>query len=314
MAPPRSTIADLARRSDGVLTVRRLLAVGADRDWVDRQVARGHWQRIHRGVLVVYSGPLTWRTRARAALAYAGAGAALSHAAAAYLYEFTERPPRVLDVTIPQARRVCPSDGLRLHRGTVRHVDVRGRLVVVGRGDTVLDLVAATRGEDDAVAVIAGAVRARTSPHDVLEALQRRPRTRGASLVRELLALVAAGNESPLELRYHRDVERRHGLPRAILQRRQIVGGLWIRADRLYAGLGVRAELDGELAHPGGRTDRDTWRDNAVLIAVGDITLRYRWSHVRITPCDTALQVAAALRSRGWKGTPRQCRPGCPVS
>ncbi len=75
----------------------------------------------------------------------------------------------------------------------------------------------------------------------------------------------------------------------------------------------MRCELDGELAHPGGRTDSDTWRDNAVLIERGDITLRYRWGHVALTPCATAAQVAAALRLRGWRGAPRACKPDCPV-
>lgn len=86
-----------------------------------------------------------------------------------------------------------------------------------------------------------------------------------------------------------------------------------MRADCVYRGRGVRVELDGGLGHPGGRTDKDTWRDNAVGMEHLELTLRYRWAHVAGRPCDTAAQVATALRSRGWAGTPTPCGPNCPV-
>jgi len=82
----------------------------------------------------------------------------------------------------------------------------------------------------------------------------------------------------------------------------------------VYRGLGVRIELDGALAHPDGRTDGDTWRDNAVLIARGEITLRYRWRHVAVTPCVTAVQVSGALRLGGWTGRPHPCGPECALA
>lgn len=244
------------------------------------------------------------------AVLYAGAGAALSHAAAAHRHEFTARPPRVVDVTIPDARRVMPSPGIRVHvrRGTP---SASGRPPTVWRGDTVVDLVATARDVDDVVGWVCAASRAGTSTPEIVEAAARRGRFRNVALLRELVAEVAEGVESPLERRYRHDVERRHGLPRSRLQVRQVVGGLWIRADASYEGLGVRAELDGNLGHPGGRTDTDTWRDNAVLLERGELTLRYRWRHVAVTPCVTARQVAHALRLGGWSGTVLACGPGC---
>ena len=124
---------------------------------------------------------------------------------------------------------------------------------------------------------------------------------------------VEAGVESPLELRYRVAVERGHGLPQSELQTREVLSGRWIRADCRYRRYGVRVELDGRLAHPGGRTDQDTWRDNAALLETDEITLRYRWHHVAGTPCRTASQVVTALRRGGWQGTPRPCGPGCRV-
>lgn len=312
MPAPTDAIARLATRQDSVVTTAQCLRLGADPGWIARQVRAGHWQRLHRGVLVAHSGPPSWRTRARAALLYAGRGAALSHAAAAYLHEMIPRAPRLIDVCVPRERWVRPSGGIRVHRGA-RALDKRSGLVVVSRDEATLDLLTGMHTDDDVVGVLCAAVRAGTWPEQILEALERRPTTRRRALVLEMLGLVAEGIESPLEMRYHRDVERRHGLPHAALQQRQVVDGRWIRADRTYEGLGVRSELDGELGHPGGRTDGDTWRDNAVVIERDEITLRYRWSHVRGNSCRTAVQVVAALRSRGWTGVPHPCGPGCPV-
>lgn len=75
----------------------------------------------------------------------------------------------------------------------------------------------------------------------------------------------------------------------------------------------MRVELDGRLAHPFGRTDADVWRDNAVVLAHAELTLRYRWAHVAVAPCRTARQVAGALRAGGWRSRPARCSPACPV-
>jgi len=261
-------------------------------------------------VYVVHSGPIAWRSRARAALLHAGLGAALSHGSAAFLHGWAP-PPRIVDVCIPHRRRVEPGPGVRIHRRRLLRT-VRGRLTVVARGDTVVDLLHTTGSVDDAVATVTAALRAGTRPDEVLEALGARPRVRHRRLLHELLDAADDGVESALELRYHRDVERQHGLPRAVRQRWQRLGERWVRADAIYEGAGVRVELDGRVAHTN-RVDDDVWRDNAVGVSFGELTLRYRWSHVAGSPCRTAAQVVAALRSRGWTGTPHPCGPSCPV-
>ena len=307
------TVRRRAARQDDVLTTSQLRTLGLSDDIVERAVAGGSFQRLHRGVVVVHSGPVAWRTRARAALLRAGPGAHLSHAAAGYVLEYLDRPPRLVDVSIPESRRVAPSPGMRVHR--TRHLDgeVVARFPVTSRASTVLDLVGAARSADEAVAVVAAAMRSGTWPEQVLAAADTRQRLARRGLLLDMLAAVADGAESPLELRYHRDVERRHGLPRSARQGWEQVDGRWIRADVRYPRLGVRVELDGCFAHPGGRTDADTWRDNAVAIAHAELTLRYRWRHVAGEPCVTAVQLARALRSRGWRGLPHPCGPGCVV-
>ncbi|QGQ20765.1 hypothetical protein GC089_18170 [Cellulomonas sp. JZ18] len=178
----------------------------------------------------------------------------------------------------------------------------------MGPEDTVLDLVHEAADEDAAVAVTCEAVRAGVRPAVVLAAAAERAVLRHRALVRALLGDPTLGVESPLEHRYVRDVERRHGLPRSAGQVRTRVEDRWIRSDRVYPG--VRVELDGALAHPFAATDSDVWRDNAVRVQEGDVTLRYRWHHVVTTPCAVARQVASALAVRGTAVDLRAC-PRC---
>lgn len=162
----------------------------------------------------------------------------------------------------------------------------------------------AAHSADDVVSWVSAALRAGARPAQIARAARERGPLPNRALLLEILADARTGIESPLERRYHHDVERRDGLPCARLQRNELAGAGWIRADCLYEGFGVRVELDGWLGHPGGRTDADTWRDNAVLLEHLDRTLRYRWRRVAGTPCATAVQVATALRTGGAAGPP----------
>ena len=138
-------------------------------------------------------------------------------------------------------------------------------------------------------------------------------RVRRRRLLCDLLAVVEAGVESPLEYRYDRDVERPHGLPgrsRVPSGRRRTVDscrpGLHRSRNARRAGRSPRAS---RRCHRRRRVARQRRADRAARL-----TLRYRWRHIAGHPCDTAVQVAAALGSQGWAGRPRPCGPGCPVA
>jgi hypothetical protein len=306
-------IAALARAQDDVVTRAQLISVGATPDWMSRQVRQRRWQRIFPGVFVTHTGMPRWRTRARAALLYAGRGATLSHTSAAFHHGLVEKAGRVIHVSVPRGRNVSDQPGLKVvHRR--RMPPSWGRLRTTGPIETVLDLCDMDgTTEDDVVGLVCRAVQRNCHPEHIAQAARRRTRLRHRKLVDELLAVVDAGVESPLEFRYHR-IERAHGLPRSQLQVREVLDGLGLRADCRYIRFHLRVELDGQLAHPFGRTDDDVWRDNSVAILAHDLTLRYRWRHIVVTPCVVARQVVIALRSRGWTGTPEACGPGCAVA
>ena len=127
------------------------------------------------------------------------------------------------------------------------------------------------------------------------------------------LADVGTGAHSLLELRYLRDVERPHGLPAGQRQARARQGSRNAYRDVLYEPFGVAVETDGAVAHPLEARWRDQTRDNAAA-AGGIVTLRYGWAAITQHPCWVAVEVAAALRRRGWPGPLRPCRPGCPTA
>ncbi|GAA1629399.1 hypothetical protein [Georgenia ruanii] len=314
MAPRADTagIARLAKAQDAVVSRAQLLGLGATTDWISRQVESKRWQRLFPGVYLTHTGQPRWSSRARAALLYAGRGAALSHASAAFRHKIVDSPGRVIQVIVPHGRRLRHQRGLKI-RYRRRMPAVWGRLPTVGPIDTVLDLADLRETPaDDVVGLVCRAAQRNIDIEQIRMALNRRGRIRHRRLLTELLAAVEEGVESPLEYRYHR-IERSHGLPRSQLQVREVLDGLWLRADCRYRRYHVRVELDGKLAHPLGRTDADVWRDNSVGILASDLTLRYRWRHVAITPCHVARQVALALRSRGWTGAPHPCSPSCPL-
>ncbi|CAA9291712.1 MAG: hypothetical protein AVDCRST_MAG48-571 [uncultured Friedmanniella sp.] len=159
-----------------------------------------------------------------------------------------------------------------------------------------------------AVGLVTDAVGSRrTTASQLRGVLDRRRRARHRQLLEELLADVAVGAESPLEVCYLRDVERAHDLPRGDRQNRS---GLPFRRDVVHVEAGLVVELDGRLGHEGDGRFRDMRRDNRTTLA-GGLTLRYGTTDVAGRPCAVAYQVASALRLRGWSGWLTPC-PRCP--
>jgi hypothetical protein len=130
---------------------------------------------------------------------------------------------------------------------------------------------------------------------------------------RELLVAlgdVGEGALSLLEYRCVHGVERSHGLPPARRQARirQRTGNKYL--DNLYEEW-VCSELDGTAAHPADEQWRDKRRDNAHAVQ-GIVTLRFGLLDLGDRSCQTAADVAAVLRWRGWKGDAHPCsRQSC---
>ena len=248
------------RRQDGVVSRRQVLAAeGTDLD-IARFLRRREWARVHEGAYVDHTGPLTRRQREWAALlvhhpaALAGRSALRAHV----LGDDGADPRGVVEVAVAHGRRVTDPPRVRtiqLHEFSAK-ASMRSSPPRLKLDHTVL-MVASGAGRDDAaVAVLAEAVRCgRTTParlRSTLDGLGRLPRRR---LLGEALADVAVGAQSPLELRYLRDVERAHGLPAGARQVREltrVVAGEPVKVvyrDVRYRDHAALVELDGQLGH-----------------------------------------------------------------
>ena len=179
--------------------------------------------------------------------------------------------------------------------------------------DTVLDLAELARTAADAVAwPIKACQRRLTTPDRVTGALAERHRLRWRGDVRDAIAAARVGVHSPLELRYFRDVEGKHGLLAGERQALVTRGTARQYLDVRYSDYGVIVELDGVLAHSPENRNTDARRDNANTLG-GCQTLRYSWVPVAYHACETAQQVFELLRRNGYRGTLRRCGKNCRI-
>jgi hypothetical protein len=297
----------------GVITMAQARQAGMRRAQVDNLLRYGRWQRLSCGVYAAFTGAPPRAAQLWAAVLRAGPEALLGYESAAEVLGLLDRPAAAIHVTVPERLHLRPLPGLVIHRSTrveqARHRWARPPCTSVE--DTVLDLAEAAASLDGALFWLARACQRRLTNVGMLSAvLGMRPRARRRAEIGSALADIHAGAHSVLELRYLRDVERAHGLPTAHRQVSARQNGLRIYRDALYRRYRVAAELDGAAAHPDEQRRQDRRRDNAAA-ADGIITLRYGWADVTERACETASEVAAVLRSRGWQGTLRRCSPDC---
>jgi hypothetical protein len=306
---------ELARNQAGVVTRQQALKSGMPATSIAARIRSGRWRIVHRAIYFTFTGPLGRGAQLWAALLYAGRGARLSHETAAEIIGLSDRQWPNVQVSVPPERRVTPTDGVIIHissdNGKVWR-PARGLPPHTSEEDTVLDLVHAAENLDEVLGWITRALAKHlTSEPHLRRAVAERKQLRWRRELDEIITAAVGGAHSVLEYRHDRDVQRAHGLPPA---RKQVPfrkpDGTTGYRDRYYPEYRLVIELDGRQYHPDERRAQDQARDNASAVTNG-ATLRYGWTDVTRMACETALQEAAALRSRGWTGTMRPCSPTC---
>ena len=300
----------------GILDRGQALNLGFSPRQIWHRLRSGAWQRVYPGVYATFSGPVSRDARLWAAVRWAGQGAMVSHETAAEVHRMVDKPVgSSIHVTVPLSRRLVPVRGIVVHRSGQSRQDFLGpfNLPRTRIDDTVLDLVAAASGFDNAYAWISRAVSRNLVTASVLRAaLTRRTRIRWRAWLNDSLAEAGDGILSSLELRYVRDVERAHGLPSSQHQARRQLNGKTHFKDNWYPEYRLAVEIDGPAYHQNERVQRDKERDNANLAA--DDVRTFRFGPVAVTQqaCQTAAIVASTLQRNGWHGVPRPCRrAGC---
>lgn len=300
---PRTSLPDellaLAVRQANVLSRAQVMGFGVSPRVIERLLRDDVLRPIARGV---YStGPTQWLQHAWAGVLLGGGSAVLGLSSAAFVQRLTSIQPPQVDVFVGTHGRVDRDPRWRFIRSDRLG---SGEPPRTRPAQTVVDL-SAELDPDGVAALVATAVgQLRVSPRAIQQVLEGRARHARRQLLRSVLADVAAGAESALEVRYAHDVERAHGLPQAERQGRPTGHH---RCDCWYRHQRVIVELDGTQYHQGGAALRDMERDNLHRMS-GLITLRFGWQHVTLDPCSVARQVSLALHAGGWEGLPRLCR------
>ena len=251
----------LLQQQDGLISRRQAEEQGATPSDLRRLVRRRQWARIHPGVFVNHTGPLTWQQRAWAAVLYAEpaalcSGSALREANGPGHREHDDSGP--IHIAVDRSRTVLPPPGVVLHR--LVDLDVRAQWNLTPPRlrieEAVLDVAAAAPDDYSAIATIGAAVQSRRTTADhLIRTLQSRARIARRAFLESVLEDVATGACSALEHAYLVRVERPHGLPWAHRQVSASSRGPVYR-DVVYTGLDAVFELDGRLDHTGVR-DRD---------------------------------------------------------
>ena len=311
-------VSELLQTQGGVIARRQLLALEVTDSEIERKLRRREWARVHPGVYVEHTGPLTWLQRAWAAvLFYAPAALAGSSALrAAKLRGHGQADAAPIRVCVDSARTVRGRPGITVERIGAWESRVQEQLSPPRqRLEHALVLAASAKpGEDAAVALLADAVQqGRTTAGRLAAALESCSRLKHRRLLLEILRDVDAGAYSVLERNYLLRVERPHGLPTGKRQRRVHQGRHPAFRDVDYVDLGAVVELDGRLGH---EEATDRWADldrDLLAVVAGELTLRAGWGQV-LDPCRLAVIVGGVLVARGWISTLRACSETCPVS
>jgi very-short-patch-repair endonuclease len=299
----------------GVLARWQAQATDLNPTTISSLLRSGRWQPLQRGVYATFSGTPSRDAELWAAVLRVGPQAILSHQTAAELDGLTGTRSEVVHVTVPDGKHIERIPGIRLHRSErlalARHpsrTPPRTRIE-----ETVLDLTQTAKSIDGAFGWLCQGCGSRlTTPELLHTALDKRGKVRWRGILCSALNDISDGANSVLEVHYVRDVERPHGLPRARRQAKVTRSSGRIYLDNLVDRYRTCIELDGKAAHPVAERWRDIARDNASA-ADGITTLRYGWPDVTRHSCQTAAQIAAVLRSRGWTGQPTLCGCPCPL-
>ncbi|OMC37973.1 hypothetical protein A5740_03800 [Mycobacterium sp. GA-1841] len=300
-------VIEMLRQQDGVIARRQALDAGVQEHEIRRLLRRNEWARVHAGVYVGHTGPLTWSQRAWAAVLYAAPAALCFESAMG-----TETS--VIHVAVERQRTTLAEPvGVRIHH--LAHLKERVLWNVgpprMRYDEAALDVACRAASEVNAIAVLANACQSRcTTARRLLQALDSRGRVRRRRWLRSVLVDIADGTCSVLEHGYLVRVERPHGLPRATRQKRSTSSvGVCYRDAEYDEQLVV--ELDGKMYHDSVmRRDADFDRDLDAAVD-GRSTVRLSYGQVFGRPCRTASKIALVLHRHGIAVGGHPCGSGC---
>ena len=138
------TVAEIAARQHGVVTISQLRSAGLGRHAIELRVRSGHLHRVHQGVYAVGHAGLSRGGRYMAAVLALGDGAVLSHVSAAVLWGLVpaRKDDEAVHVSLPSPNGRRRRSGIAIHRTTFAPGDLsrRARIPVTAPNRTLRDM------------------------------------------------------------------------------------------------------------------------------------------------------------------------------
>lgn len=304
----RDPLTVLVEQQEGVIArwqARQFLTAKA----IDHRVSHRRWRLVHRGVYLVYGGPITLSQRHWIAVLAGSHGpslmdaesACLSGISALQVHGLQRITSSCVDLVIPASRRLVPPPGVVVHRSVDidRHPLSRPPTTTVGRA--VVDAAAWARSDEQARLVIAASFQQRlVTAAEVRSVLDRMPTVPRHRLIVMTVNDASGGSHTLGELALL-DLCRRARLPLPTRQLRVVDRAGRVRyLDAVFDPWRVAVEIDG--AHHDDVPQRwdDCDRDNALILATYTI-LRYPTHVVREQPWRVAEEIRLALLNAGWR-------------
>jgi very-short-patch-repair endonuclease len=294
----------LIHRQDGVISRWQALQYMSVKA-LEHALTSGRWRRVHRGVLLTQSGPLTPAQRAWiAVLAAAGdqwSGVCLSGLSALCGWGLRRIEPAMIDVLVPHPRQTRPPRGVRNHR--THHLPEAAphlRPPTAPCGRSLLDAAAWARSDREATLIVAASFQQGVvTLVDVERAATEQPATRRRALVLRTARDCAGGSHSLAELDFL-SLCRRFHLPEPTRQVRRFDHQGRLRfLDALFEPAKVAVEIDGAHHLDVAQMWDDAVKANALQLD-GYTVLRYPAFVVRTSPQRVAAEIRAALTRAGW--------------
>jgi very-short-patch-repair endonuclease len=286
-------LAAMASASYGVVTRQQLLVAGISRQEIWSRLQRGDLLREHRGVYRVgHQAPNTEATYLAAVLA-AGDGALLCGRAAVHLWGLLKGVAPTAEVITSTERRI---KGVRTRRS--RSLDAQDAatcrgIPVTSVPRTVVDVAAVLSESALARACHEAGVRYGLTPNAVVSVLARRPRTKGARKLRQVIEGDIQITLSKLEGRFLQ-LLREERLPLPVMNRP--AGGR--RVDCRWPEYRLTVELDGYQFHNSRHAWEQDRRREREARARGDDFRRFTYGDVFEHPTLMLAELRTVLSSK----------------
>lgn len=297
-------IADKATTQGGVVSLDQLRGEGVSRRRASERAQAESLHRIHRGVYSVGHRAVSRQTLLRAALLACGEGAVISHGTAAAFHRLWDRPPRLIDVTVPveAGRKIDEIRCRRCRYPEPEEVEVVHGVAVTTVARTLVDLAGIVGLPTLRKTVGRATIRKTLDVQAVDLAIQNAKRRRGLRSLE--LALVPYRTRDGKTLDVRSDFETLVlpdlldlGFTRPSCNVWLHIDGERLLVDFLWEKQRVVVETDGRETHETPDAFQNDRRRDQFLASAGYRALRITWDQIHHERAAVLKRIERALRA-----------------